>query len=403
VVIAPRRREGLALAVLFVTILLDFVGFSILIPVLPEHLRGLGADSAEVGLAVALYGFAMVLFLPLWGWMSDRFGRRPVLLSCLLGTAASFVLMALAQTLTMFYIARALTGFFGASVGTAHAYVTDVTEEHNRAHGIGLVSAAAAAGMVFGPGIGGLLHAISPLLPFYGTAGLAAAAFVAAMVLLPEPRAESRASAGWKRLAVSVIPTPIIIFFNVHSNRTRVYLYLFFHLAAAFAPLEAMFPLYAADRFAWTTLHVGLYVSYLAGVLVITQGVLIRQLARVVSESVLVIIGLGLAGPSLVLLTRVESLVGLAITGLGIAVGFGIAYPSFTSLYSKHCSTPGQAGEYMAHSYAMTQTGRGIGAYLGGLAFHHLGITSPFVLGGLGLCVALGLFALGLRFLLRRR
>ncbi len=123
-----KRHRRLAVGIIFTTILIDFVGFSILIPVLPGFVERLGIDAFHIGLITALYALGLVLFLPLWGWISDRVGRRPVLLVSLLGTVFSFVMLAIAQTLTTVLIARFLGGFFGASIGTAQAYMTDLTD-----------------------------------------------------------------------------------------------------------------------------------------------------------------------------------------------------------------------------------------------------------------------------------
>ena len=136
------RSPRLVSAILFSIILIDFIGFSILIPVLPLYAQELGASPTEVGLMLALYSLGLVVFLPVWGWISDHIGRRPVLLVCLLGTAASFALLAVAETITAIYVARALGGFFGASIGTAQAYMTDITDEENRTRGMGLIGAA---------------------------------------------------------------------------------------------------------------------------------------------------------------------------------------------------------------------------------------------------------------------
>ena len=121
------------LGIVFTTILLDFIGFSVLIPVLPIYATRLGATSFEVGLILSLYAAAQLVFLPVWGWLSDRVGRRPVILISLLGTVASFLLLALGDSLATIYVARILAGFFAASIGTAQAVVTDVTPDSRSA------------------------------------------------------------------------------------------------------------------------------------------------------------------------------------------------------------------------------------------------------------------------------
>lgn len=401
---APGRPGRLALGVLFVTILLDFVGFSILIPVLPIHLEKLGADAVDVGLVLALYVIALVLFLPFWGWISDRVGRRPVLLICLLGTSASFAMMLFDSELWVFYVARALGGFFGASVGTAQAYVTDLTADEDRTRGLGLVSAAGAAGLVFGPALGGLLAEWSLLAPFYVPAALAFVAFLGAAFYLPESRSERESPPiNLGNLVRALVPTPVLIFFKVHDNRTRAYLYLFFHVFAAFAVLEGMFPLFAQRRFGWLQWETGLYLSFVAIITVATQAVLIGRLARVIGDGPLVVIGLAAAAIGMAGISQSHSVPILYVSGFLVAGGMGLVLPAFTSLFSKNCGSAEEAGEYLAHSQAMVQTGRGLGVIWGGLAFKYLPLGSPFLLGGAGLAGALVLVALGLPFYLKRR
>lgn len=400
----PGRPGRLALSVLFATILLDFVGFSILIPVLPIHLEDLGADAVDVGVVLALYVIALVLFLPFWGWISDRVGRRPVLLICLLGTSASFAMMALDTSLWVFYVARALGGFFGASVGTAQAYVTDITADEDRTRGLGLVSAAGAAGLVVGPGLGGLLAGWGPLVPFYAPAGLAFAAFLGAAFFLPESRSDrTPPPIRVTGLVRALVPTPVLIFFKVHDNRTRAYLYLFFHVFAAFAVLEGMFPLFAQRRFGWMQWETGLYLSFVAVVTVLTQGVLIGWFARLAGDGPLVVAGLAAAALGMMGISQAHTVPMLYAAGFCVAGGMGIVLPAFTSLFSKNCGTASETGEYLAHSQAMVQTGRGLGVIWGGLAFKYLPIGSPFLLGGAGLAGALVLVVLGLPFYLKRR
>jgi len=153
----PARGRGLAVGVIFATILIDFIGYSILIPVLPHFVSSLGIDAFWIGLITALYALGLVLFLPLWGWISDRVGRRPVILVSLLGTALSFVLLALSRTLATILIARFFGGFFGASIGTAQAAITDLTDDDSRAQGMGVIGAASGIGLVLGTALGGLL------------------------------------------------------------------------------------------------------------------------------------------------------------------------------------------------------------------------------------------------------
>ena len=388
---------------IFATILLDFMGFSILIPVLPIVLGDMGADAVDVGVVLALYVIAMVLFLPLWGWISDRIGRRPVLLACLLGTAASFALMAVSESLLLFYVARVLGGFFGASVGTAQAYMIDITSDEERAGGIGLIGAATATGVIFGPALGGALLSVDRVLPFIAPVLLALIAFLGAALFLPESRAPRSDATGLRGFAKTLIPTPILLFFISHDAGTRLYLYLFLHAFAAFATLEGMFPLYADARFSWGAGEVGILLSYVGVLIALTQLRLVGPLTRMIGELWLSTIGLAIAGAGLVAVGQTHSLT-LMLTGVtAIALGNGLWFPTFTSLFTKACGTPEEAGEYIARSVAMSQTGRGLGIILGGLAHQHLGVGWEFSLAGLGIFVALAILLAGQPLLVPRR
>ena len=388
---------------IFATILLDFMGFSILIPVLPTVLVDLGADAVDVAVVLALYVIAMVVFLPFWGWVSDRIGRRPVLLACLLGTAASFAVMAVAQTLATFYVARVLAGFFGASVGTAQAYITDITSEDERAGGIGMIGAASAMGALFGPALGGLLLNVDPALPFYVPVAIALIAFAAALFFLPESRAASPEMNGWKGLARTFVPTPLLVFFASHDNRTRLYLYLFLHVFAAFAALEGMFPLYAAARFEWAEVEVGLFLSLIAISFALTQLVLVARLSQLIGEVGLSAIGLGLCSLGLLGLGETHTVWVMVAAAIVTAVGTGLWFPTFTSMFSKACGSADEAGEYMARSVAMSQTGRGLGIIVGGLAHQHIAPGAEFTLGGIGVALALAILLAGLPMLAPKR
>jgi MFS family permease len=397
----PNTQKRLISAIIFATILIDFAGFSILIPVLPLFAQELGASETEVGLLLALYSLGLVLFLPVWGWISDRIGRRPVLIICLFGTACSFAYLALAHSLPHLYAARALGGFFGASIGTAQAYMTDITDHDERAGAMGLIGAAFGIGFVLGNLLGGTLQAVHPGLPFYATALLALASCILAALYLPESRAPSHGPIAWRGLGRSLIPAPVLLVVTAHDNRTRLYLYLFFHLFLAFSALEAMFAIYSSEQFGWTEINVGLFMAYLGVVIGVTQGVLIAPLARISGEARLVQIGLALTGLGMIWLPRATGLAGLMATGTAIAFGIGLVFPTFTSLFSKACE-PHEAGEALGQSQAMAQTGRTLGAAVAGWFAQTLSHGAPFTLGGLGMLAALVLFVMSRRVLMPR-
>jgi len=379
------------LMVVFATILIDFIGFSVLIPVLPLFAERLGASPFQVALILTVYALAQLLFLPAWGWVSDRVGRRPVILISLFGTVCSFVLLAFADSIGMIYAARVLAGFFAASIGTAQAVVTDVTSPSERARGMGIIGAAFGAGMIVGPMLGGLSAELHEKAPFYAVALLATLNFVVAWFRLPESRPPQRRSPDWSELRHSFVPTPVRLVMAVHDRRIGLFLYLFFQVFTAFAVLEALITLYMGDEYGATPLDVGLLFAWIGVVLVLTQGVLLRRLVNYAGETRLVVVGLTAMGVGLAAMAFVPSYGWFYAVGTVIAFGNGITFPSFTSLYSKACEAE-NAGELLGQGQAMATTGRIIGPTIGGLLMQHWFPSAPFLLAGAMMLLSLAMF-----------
>jgi multidrug resistance protein len=377
--------------VVFATILIDFIGFSVLIPVLPLFAERLGASPFQVALILTVYALAQLLFLPAWGWVSDRVGRRPVILISLFGTVCSFVLLAFADSIGMIYAARVLAGFFAASIGTAQAVVTDVTSPSERARGMGIIGAAFGAGMIVGPMLGGLTAELHDKAPFYAVALLATLNFIVAWFRLPESRPPQRRSPDWSELRHSFIPTPVRLVMAVHDRRIGLFLYLFFQVFTAFAVLEALITLYMGDEYGATPLDVGLLFAWIGVVLVLTQGVLLRRLVNYAGETRLVVVGLTAMGVGLAAMAFVPSYGWFYAVGTVIAFGNGITFPSFTSLYSKACEAE-NAGELLGQGQAMATTGRIIGPTIGGLLMEHWFPSAPFLLAGAMMFLSLAMF-----------
>jgi len=379
------------LLIVFTTILIDFIGFSVLIPVLPLYADRLGASPFQVSLILTVYALAQLLFLPAWGWVSDRVGRRPVILVSLLGTVGSFVVLSFAETMAMVYAARVLAGFFAASIGTAQAVVTDVTAPPERARGMGIIGAAFGAGMIVGPMIGGIAATFSDKMPFYVVAALALANFLAAWVRLPESRPPALRRPGWPELRRSLVPTPLRLIAAVHDRRMGLFLYLFFHLFTAFAVLEALITLYVGIEFEKSAFDVAVLFAWIGLVLFVTQGFLLRRLVNQAGESRLIGIGLVAMGGGLASLALVPSYPWFFASGSIIAFGNGITFPSFTSLYSKACEAE-NAGELLGQSQAMATTGRIVGPMFGGYVMQSWAPAAPFVIAGAMMLLALVMF-----------
>jgi MFS family permease len=393
----PRR---LTFAVVFATILIDFVGFSLLIPVLPLFADRLGATSFQVGWIVALYGFVQLLFLPFWGWVSDRVGRRPVILISLLGTAVSFAVLAAAQSIGVVYAARALTGLFAASIGAAQAVITDLTPPTERASGMGLIGVAFGASLVVGPAVGGVLAALHEQAPFYAIVGLAGVNFVLAWVTLPESRPPDLPRPPWRDLAKTLVPTPLRLLARVHDRRTALFLVLFFVFFAAFAVVEAMGTLYLGKRFGADELDCALVFAWIGLFIAATQAGPLGRLADTFGEVRLLVVGFALMAVGLAAVASVPSYGWFFAIGPVIAIGNGLGFPSFTSLFTKVCRAE-EAGELLGQSNSMAVAGRIVGAIGGGALMSERFLAAPFLASSALLTLGLVLF-LALRPLLLR-
>ncbi|MEN8158492.1 MAG: MFS transporter [Myxococcota bacterium] len=384
-------RRRLTLAVVFVTIFIDFVGFSVLIPVLPLFALRLGASALQIGWIVALYGLAQLLFLPVWGWVSDRIGRRPVILISLLGTAISFAVLAAAETIPTVYLARALTGLFAASIGAAQAVVTDLTPPSERTHGMGMIGVAFGVSLVVGPAIGGALAALHEQAPFYAIVVVAGANFLIAWRALPESRPASLPRPPWRDLAKTFVPTPLRLLTRVHDRRIAIFLVLFFVFFAAFAVVEAMGTLYLGRRFGATELDAALFFAWVGLVLAATQGVLLGRLVVWFGEVRLLVAGFAMMAVGVAALAWVPSYGWFFAIGPVLAIGNGLGFPTFTSLFTKACRAE-EAGELLGQSNSMATAGRIVGAIGGGALMSERFLGAPFLAAGALLTLGLVLF-----------
>jgi DHA1 family tetracycline resistance protein-like MFS transporter len=286
-------RSRLTLACILVTILLDMVGVGIIVPVLPELLEDLTggsvADAAVIGgYLVFAYAFMQFVFSPVLGNLSDRFGRRPVLLASLLGLTFDYLMMSIAPVVWYLFIGRIIAGIAGAALATATAYMADITPPHKRTHRFGLIGAAFGLGFIIGPVIGGELGEFGPRVPFYAAAGLAFANFLFGLLVLPEslPKASRR-----KFDIRRANPLGAVMALKAYPSVLWLLAVLFFFQLSAQA-LPTVFSYFTVEVFNFSSSAIGRTLGAFGLGFAISQAVIAGPLSRGVGEPAVAMIGL---------------------------------------------------------------------------------------------------------------
>ncbi|HVO36329.1 MAG TPA: MFS transporter [Gemmatimonadales bacterium] len=362
------------LAVVFTVVFIDLLGFGIVLPLLPTYAATFGVSPAAIGLLVTSFSLLQLVAVPVWGAVSDRFGRRPVLIVGLVGSTASYLLFAFAHTYWVLLISRIVAGAMGATIGVAQAYIADVTAPERRAHAMGMLGAAFAMGFILGPAIGGILSAHS-----YASAGLVAGALcaanaVAALAWLPETP-QHRAARSAERVRLGPLAAPFAASLLV---------------TAAFAVLHVTLPLFGRDVLHDTPRRMGMLFAYMGVVSAIVQGGVVGRLAPRVGEQRLAAAGALLLAAGLALAPEAAGGAALLVALGVLSAGSALATPSIYAVVSRH-ATAGQQGAALGLTQTASTLGRIAGPTLAGFLIGASGTATPFRAGA-GLAV-LGMVA----------
>jgi multidrug resistance protein len=355
-----------SLALLFSIVIIDLVGFGIVVPVLPFYVDEFGATAFVLGLLVACYAAMQFIFAPLWGRLSDRIGRRPVLLATIAGTSAALLMVGLAPSLAWLFAGRLLGGVFAANISVASAYIADSTDEAERTRFMGLLGACFAVGFVLGPAIGGLLAVYGYGVPMLVAAAMAAANFVYAIFVLREPD-EHRREQGGPELR-DVLADPRV--------RRVCLANLFFSLAVT--QLETVFAFLMMVRFDYDARSVAFILVLMAVTMGAIQGGAIRSLAERYGERHLLLVGAALMAAAFVAIPFSHTVALLLVPLLVSAVGRGIGQPSMLSMASSY-ATPTTRGAVMGTFSSRASLARALGPAPAGFLFDR-SEAAPFLL-----------------------
>jgi DHA1 family tetracycline resistance protein-like MFS transporter len=351
------------LLVIFLTIFVNLVGFGIIIPLLPFYARTFGASPITIGFLFASFSVAQLIASPLLGELSDRWGRRPVLILSLIGTAVSFAMLAVAQSLVMLFAARIVDGLSGGNITTARAYIADVTTEENRAKAYGLLGAAFGLGFIVGPALGAALSYISYTAPIWAAAIITLVATVLAWLWLPETvhRAHAGTGSPWRALR-QLGDRPGL----------RRLLAIDFIYWMSFAVYQTTFALFGARRFGFDATHTGYLFSAFGALGVIVQGGLVGPVVRVLGNQRTLTIGLvftalGWGGSALT--HDVPLFVALLVPG---AIGIGLCNATLIALVSNVADRREQ-GRVQGAAGALESLGRTLGPIWGNALLQRIG------------------------------
>lgn len=367
---SPKRP----LVPLLLTVFLDLLGFGIIIPLLPFFAMDLGAGPLAITALVAAYSLMQFLMAPIWGRLSDRYGRRPILLISITGSAVGLLMFGFATSYWALLASRVVHGAMNANIAVAQAYIADVTTPEKRAAGMGMFGAAVGMGFVFGPATGGLLGHYGPAIPAFVAASLAGINLALATALLPESRTGERPSRAWRLLDIPALR-------RAFRSSLGALLLVSLLFMIGFSAMEATFSLWSERALGWAERETGLLFTYIGVLIAIVQGGLIPPLRARFGERALAragLLGLALGLGALPLATTLPLI--LLDTGI-LAVANGLLVPTLSALISFEGRVEEQ-GSVLGLHQSTSALGRVVGPLLGGWAFSALGIGWPFFLGG---------------------
>jgi len=374
------------LLIIFLTIFVNLVGFGIIIPLLPFYAETFGASPLTIGLLFAVFSLCQLIAAPVLGDLSDRYGRRPILILSLAGTVVSFVMLALADTLAMLFAARIVDGLSGGNISTARAYVADVTEPKDRAQAYGLIGAAFGLGFIVGPALSAVLAHISYTAPIWAAATITLVAMGMAWLWLPETVHRAQAGTGMPFRSLAAM---------IRRPGLRRVLVMDFGYWFAFAVFQTTFALFAARRFGFDAPRTGYLFAAFAVLGAVVQGGLIRPTVARLGDKRTFMLGLTFAATGLIATTLTYSVALFPLALVPLALGIGFGHPTMSSLVSR-AARGDEQGRVQGAAGAVESLGRTIGPVWGSASLQRFGEGMPYITAA-GFLLMILVLALGYR------
>ena len=353
-------------------VFIDLLGFSLILPLLPYYAKTFAADSFTTGLLVAAYALAQLIGAPLLGRLSDRYGRRPILLVSIFGTFLGFLLLGFATTLWMLFASRIIDGLTGGNLSIAQAYITDVTDAKSRSQGLGLIGAAFGIGFIIGPVVGGVLSQWGYAVPAFAAAALSFANLILIYAWLPESLSPEQRASQHKRPAVT-FGALLAALKRPFSGSLLISRFVF---GLAFATFQTIFSLYALLKFNLNARDTGFVLAYVGVLSVITQGFLVGYITKKVREDILIVVGVAVLFVTLVGWAVTPSLLILLVIMAPNSMAFGLLNTLFSSTLTKSVE-PQEIGGILGLSASIESSTRIIAPTVGGFLLQQVGTWAP--------------------------
>lgn len=374
--------------IIFLIVFVNLLGFGIILPLLPYYVESLGAGAITIGLLSAAYSFFQLLAAPILGEFSDKIGRRPVLIFSLVGTTISFLLLGIANTIPLLFIARIVDGISGGNISTAQAYIADITSKENRTQGMGIMMAGFSLGFILGPALGGILSEYGYAVPALVASGVSLIATLLTIFFLPESLHSVQRSANKLKERKRVFSLKDFYDALTHPNIGTA-LTVMFMVMFAFSLMQGTFALFSEHTLHLTAKDIGYLFAFLGVIGVVMQLFLLKRITTWLSEKKAIVIAILCMSLSLLLIALSNSIGMLYLAISLLAFGQSISTPVLTGTISK--LTPNdEQGNVLGTSQSVGSLARLIGPIIGTGLYSVIGVRTPYIFGAGILLIATG-------------